>query len=86
MQDVYTESGIGLTRGNAFPASEVTKVSQDSRQLWLQQRPFQLKRSTSSSLAFAGHVCVILHAAHEWVEMVPHATLQVHFAALLALN
>ncbi|KAL0040428.1 hypothetical protein WJX77_006750 [Trebouxia sp. C0004] len=49
--DVYTESGIGLTRGNAFPASEVTKVSQNSRHLWLQQRPFQLKRSTAEELA-----------------------------------
>ena len=44
-QDVYTASGLGLTRGNAFPASEVTKVSQDSRHLWLQQCPFKLKRS-----------------------------------------
>ncbi|KAA6417388.1 MAG: hypothetical protein FRX49_12637 [Trebouxia sp. A1-2] len=49
--DVYTKSGIGLTRGNAFPASEVTKVSQNSRHLWLRQRPFQLKRSTAEELA-----------------------------------
>lgn len=54
MQDVYTKSGIGLTRGNAFPASEVTKVSQNSRHLWLRQRPFQLKRSTSTSLVLVG--------------------------------
>lgn len=53
MQDVYTQSGIGLTRGNDFPASEVTKVSQNSRHLWQQQLPFDLKRSRSSSHALA---------------------------------
>ena len=63
MQDVYTDSGIGLTRGNAFPASEVTKVSQDSRHLWLQQRPFRLKRSMSTSLAHMGQVCRIVCVA-----------------------
>ena len=63
MQDVYTESGIGLTRGNAFPASEVVKVSQDSRHLWLQQRPFRLKRSTSTSLALLGQIRLVLHVA-----------------------
>ena len=64
MQDVYTDSGIGLTRGNAFPASEVRKVSQDSRHLWLQQRPFRLKRSMSTSLRkYMGQVCVIVYVA-----------------------
>ena len=63
MQDVYTDSGIGLTRGNAFPASEVTKVSQDSRHLWLQQRPFRLKRSMSTSLALIAQIGLILYVA-----------------------
>ena len=63
MQDVYTDSGLGLTSGNAFPASEVTKVSQDSRHLWLQQRPFRLKRSMSTSLALLGEVHLIMHIA-----------------------
>ena len=63
MQDVYTDSGLGLTRGNAFPASEVTKVSQDSRHLWLQQRPFRLKRSTFTSLVLMRQVHVIVYVA-----------------------
>lgn len=43
LQDVYTDSGM-KRKGNNFPLQEVLRVSQDSRQLWLNQRPFKLRR------------------------------------------
>ncbi len=45
LQDVYTEAGIQRTQGNDFPATEVLKVSQNSRDVWNKQEPFRLKRS-----------------------------------------
>lgn len=46
VQDVYTDSGM-KRKGNDFPLQEVLRVSQVSRQLWLNQRPFKLKRGQS---------------------------------------
>ena len=46
VQDVYTDSGM-KRKGNDFPLQEVLRVSQVSRQLWLNQRSFKLKRGQS---------------------------------------
>lgn len=46
LQDVYTDSGM-KRKGHDFPLQEGLRVSQDSRQLWLHQRPFKLKRGQS---------------------------------------
>lgn len=46
LQDVYTESGM-KRKGHDFPLQEGLRVSQDSRQLWLHQQPFKLKRGQS---------------------------------------
>lgn len=43
LQDVYKDSGL-KRKGNDFPLREVLHVSQHSRQLWLQQQPFKLRK------------------------------------------